>query len=56
MTQLGMALPLEESEALGDVDEQDGTPPRAPTPGLAAGLALCIPSLTVIGLLYSLLK
>ena len=44
---------LIEEEAL---DEREERPPTAPAASWGAGMALCIPSLVVIGLLYSLLK
>ena len=47
---------LEEDEAFDELDKRDDRPADAPKASLAAGMALCIPSLTFIGLLYSLLK
>ena len=45
---------LDEDEAVADA-EQDRLPVK-PEASLAAGLALCVPSLLLIGVLYSLLK
>ncbi len=50
----GRASPTETAVA----DEPDESEARctSPQPGFAAGMAFCIPSLTLLGLLYSLLK
>lgn len=39
-----------------DIDEPRQPRLGAPPPGFAAGMALCIPALSVIGLLYAILK
>ena len=44
---------LEEDEAL---DERDERPLTAPNASWSAGMALCVPSLMLMGLLYTLLK
>ncbi len=46
---------LEEDDFAGGEDEP-GDRPGAPEAGWSAGLALCIPSLALIGILYSFLK
>ena len=45
-----------EEDDLNGREEYDDRPPGAPEAGWGAGLTLCIPSLVLIGILYSLLK
>lgn len=46
----------DEDELFDNRDEPDPGLPSAAKAGWASGMALCIPSLSLLGLLYSLLK